>query len=150
MKASHVIWLFVGLFISFVLGYRVKGIVRNRIVARMDTIIVVDTIRDSIPFLVKEVVTKHIALPPDTVVKYTKSDTVFLPMIQKEYLTDNYHAWVSGYNSALDSITLFPKTVYVTRKVPDRHWGVAVTGGYGITRSGLSSYIGLGVYYRIW
>lgn len=44
--------------------------------------------------------------------------------VRKEYVTQNYRAWVSGYNVALDSIDVFPKTVYITKKIPTRLWGL--------------------------
>ena len=110
----------------------------------------IDTIRDSVPVPVREVVTKYIQVPADTITKYVKGDTVFLPVIQKEYLTSDYRAWVSGYNAALDSIDVFPQTVYITKKIPARRWGLGVSTGYGVGQSGLSPYIGVGVYYRIW
>ena len=115
-----------------------------------DTIIVIDTVRDTIPEPVREIVTKYIQVPADTITKYIKGDTVFLPVIQKKYLTADYRAWVSGYNAALDSIDVFPKTVYVTKTVPARRWGLGISAGYGVGRSGLSPFVGIGVYYRMW
>ena len=121
MKAWHIILLLIGLAASFFIGYHVRE-VSSMMTPKTDTVIIVDTLRD----------------------------TVFLPVIQKEYSTLDYHAWVSGYNAALDSIDVFPKTVYVTQKIPARRWGLGIIGGYGAGRSGLSPYIGVGVYYRIW
>ncbi|MFS2751284.1 DUF6808 domain-containing protein [Parabacteroides merdae] len=148
MKAWHVILLLLCMSACFIAGrhFRRDGLARTGI----DTVIVIDTVRDTIPVPVRETVTKYIQVPGDTIVKYIKGDTVFLPIIQKEYSTPDYHAWVSGYNAALDSIDVFPKTVYVTKKIPARRWGLGVSTGYGVGRSGLSPYIGVGVYYRIW
>lgn len=148
MKAWHVILLLVVLVVSFFAGYRLCQL--EPCSAERDTVIVIDTVRDTIPVPTKETVTKYVQVPGDTIVKYLKGDTVFLPIIQKEYATSDYHAWVSGYNAALDSIDIFPKTVYITKTVPGRRWGLGVMAGYGVGRSGLSPYIGLGVYYRLW
>lgn len=150
MKAWHVILLLIGLVASFIAGYHVRGTDAKNVQVRSDTIIVVDTVRDTIPVPIQETVIKYVQIPGDTIVKYLKGDTVFLPIIQKEYSTPDYRAWVSGYNAALDSITIFPKTVYITKTVPARRWGLGVSAGYGVSRSGLSPYIGVGVYYRIW
>lgn len=38
---------------------------------------------------------------------------------------------------------------HVTKTV-NRRLDIGVTAGYGIGRSGLSPYIGVGVYYKIW
>ena len=42
------------------------------------------------------------------------------------------------------------ETIYVTEKVKARRWGIGITAGYGIGRDGLSPYVGIGGYYRIW
>ena len=149
MKAWHVILLLFGLVASFLAGYHARG-GSTMMIPKMDTVIIVDTLRDTVPVPVRETVTKYIQVPSDTIVKYIKGDTVFLPVIQKEYSTPDYRAWVSGYNAALDSIDVFPKTVYITKKIPARRWGLGISTGYGVGRSGLSPYIGVGVYYRIW
>lgn len=120
-----------------------------------DTLILHDTIRDSIPYPVYETVIQtvpeifpvYITLEGDTV---REPIVVPVPINQKEYLTENYHAWISGYNAALDSIEVFPKTAYITKKAPERKWGLGLIGGYGIGRSGLSPYVGIGGFYKIW
>lgn len=150
MKIWHVILLLIGLAVSFFVGYWTRGTCVKNAQVQSDTIIVIDTIRDSVPVPVREIVTKYIQVPADTITKYIKGDTVFLPITQKAYVTDNYRAWVSGYNAALDSIDVFPKTFYVTKKIPARRWELGVIGGYGVGKAGLSPYIGIGVYYRIW
>lgn len=149
MKTRHIMLLLIGLAASFFVGYHVRQ-VSTVMTPRQDTVIIVDTLRDTVPVPIKETVIRYVQVPGDTIVKYLKGDTVFLPIIQKEYVTPNYHAWVSGYNAALDSIDVFPKTVYVTKKIPARRWGLGVSAGYGAGRSGLSPYVGVGVYYRIW
>lgn len=149
MKAWHVILLLIGLASSFFAGYHVRE-VSTMMTPRQDTVIIVDTLRDTVPVPIRETVTKYVQIPGDTIVKYLKGDTVFLPVMQKEYSTPDYRAWVSGYNAALDSIDVFPQTVYITKKIPARRWGLGVIGGYGVGRSGLSPYAGIGVYYRIW
>lgn len=53
------------------------------------------------------------------------------------------------YNAVQDSVDVFPKTVYITKKAPSRRWGLGVSTGYSVSRSGLSLYFGIGVYYRI-
>lgn len=149
MKTGHVILLLLGLMASFFAGYHVRQ-VSTMMTPRQDTVIIVDTLRDTVPVPIKETVIRYVQVPGDTIVKYLKEDTVFLPVMQKEYATPDYRAWVSGYNAALDSIDVFPKTVYVTKKIPPQRWGLGVSAGYGIGRFGLSPYIGVGVYYRIW
>lgn len=71
---------------------------------------------------------------------------VVMPITQKEYKTNEYQAWVSGYRSNLDSIHTFipTTTIYVKKKV--KHWGVGLQVGYGYP-NGLN--VGVGVSYNL-
>ena len=125
------------------------------LVGKNDTLVICDTIRVSIPYPVYETVIQEV---PELFPVYITlaGDTVREPVIvpiritQKEYQTDDYHAWVSGYNPALDSIHIFQKTLSVTQKQLSRRFGIGITAGYGIGKNGLSPYVGVGGYYRIW
>lgn len=154
MKAWPVIVVLALCLLCFAAGRYTKRAEREP-VCKTDTFIHVDTLRDSIPYPVYETVIQtvpelfpvYITLEGDTV-----REPIFVPVpiTQKEYLTDNYRAWVSGYNPSLDSIDLFQKTMYITEKVKPRRWGIGVTAGYGIGKHGLSPYVGIGGFYRIW
>ena len=153
MKAWHVILLLIGLVASFIAGYHVRGTDAKNVQVERDT--VVDTLRTVLPIPSFEIEVGEVEIPCPVIIKeegQERVDTIYVPVpiTQKEYLTDNYHAWVSGYNPSLDSIDVYSKTVYVTKKIPVRRWGLGVISGYGIGRYGLSPYIGLGVYYRLW
>ena len=126
-------------------------------ITESDTITRIDSIHDSIPYPVVEKITEivpepfpqYVTLQGDTI-----RDTVYvnIPITQKEYKTDLYHAYVSGYKLSLDSITVYSTTEYVTRTVDvkPRRFGIGVIGGYGIGIHGASPYIGIGCFYRIW
>lgn len=154
MKAWHVIVVLALCLFCFVAGRYTKKAEREP-VCKTDTFIRVDTVRDSIPYPVYETVIQtvpelfpvYITFEGDTV-----REPIFVPVpiTQKEYLTNNYRAWVSGYNPSLDSIDVFQKTIYITEKVKPRRWGIGVTTGYGIGKHGLSPYVGIGGFYRIW
>lgn len=115
-----------------------------------DTIIRIDTLRDSVPIPVKE---KHIRI--DTVylpvlagdIVLNDSVAVTIPITQKEYQTEQYRAWVSGYHSNLDSIeTYIPKsTIYVHEKMKAKRWGIGAQIGY----SPKGYYIGIGINYSL-
>ena len=147
MKAWHVILLLIGLAVSFFVGYWTRGTCVKNEQVECDTVIVIDTIRDSVPVPARDTLIRYEKLAGDTIIR---NDTIYVPIVQKEYVTDNYHAWISGYKPSIDSIVVYPKTVYVTKTVPARRWGLGVSTGYGVGRSGLSPYIGVGIYYRIW
>ena len=118
-----------------------------------DTVVVRDTLKDSIPYPVVETVIQEI---PELVPFYvtlagdTVREEIYVPVdiTKKEYRTDSYRAWVSGYRPSLDSLWVYPEKVYIKEKA--RRWGVGVSAGYGIGKNGLSPYVGVGVYWRIW
>lgn len=118
-----------------------------------DTIRIRDTLRDSIPYPVIETVVQeipelfpvYITLDGDTI-----HETVYIPVpiSQKEYQTENYRAWVSGYKPSLDSVWVYPEKIIIREK--PRRWGIGVIAGYGIGRNGLSPYVGVGGYWKVW
>lgn len=74
---------------------------------------------------------------------------------EQAYYEDSlYRAWVSGYRPKLDSLQIFPKTVYhtVTNDVyhtitpKKKRWGLGVQAGYGYP-SGV--YAGVGISYSL-
>lgn len=124
-----------------------------KIIRDTTTITRIDTFKINKPVYIREVVidTFYIAVL-DTL---RINDTLYQPIVKtQKYYTESgkYDAWVSGYRPALDSINVFQKTVKetVTIRVPQKKWGVAAIGGYGVGKNGLSPYVGVGLYYRIW
>ena len=118
-----------------------------------NTVRIRDTVRDSIPYPVVETVVQeipelfpvYITLDGDTI-----HEPIYIPVpiTQKEYQTENYHAWVSGYKPSLDSVWVYPEKIIIREK--PRRWGIGVIAGYGIGRNGLSPYVGVGGYWRVW
>lgn len=137
---------------SFFAGYGCRSMQSSKIMPA-DTVILRDTLRDSIPYPVVETLVQEV---PELVPFYitlhgdTVRDTIYIPVAitQKEYRTDSYRAWVSGFHPALDSIWVYPERIYIKEKV--RRWGIGLSAGYGVGRNGFSPYVGVGVYYRIW
>ena len=129
-----------------------------------DTCIVYDTIKYIKPIprdsVVIHYVTKMlpVAQKSDTVV-VTVRDSVLveIPISQKEYKDSTYHAFVSGYMPSLDSITVYPKTMYInstiTNNVKNKRWGIGIHAGYGMCVDNsvvrVTPYIGVGVSYNI-
>ena len=72
-------------------------------------------------------------MPPD-------SARVIVPITQKTYETDEYTAWVSGYEPELDSINIYRRTETVTNTLyldkNRRRWGVMAGIGAGISHKG--------------
>jgi len=121
-------------------------------IIKRDTITVtrIDTIRiTKVREVEKRVVDTILVAVKDTIIL---NDTTYiqLPREQKIYTGENYKAWVSGYRPKLDSLNIYQKTIIkeITNTV-ERKWGLGVMGGYGVTKEGLSPYIGIGLYYKI-
>jgi len=129
-------------------------------VIQVDTIYLHDTIRivKPVPQRINTVDTFRIAIT-DTI---REKDTVYLnlPREQKIYREENYHAWISGYRPALDSIHIFRNTHQVItsttiRQKPNkpRRWGIGIQAGYGLTYHQNTihpvPFIGIGLSYHL-
>lgn len=113
---------------------------------KIKTVVIVDTLLISPPMAplltIRLMDTMHIG---DTVVHR-----------EQAYYEDSlYRAWVSGYRPRLDSLQIFPRTVYQTItndiyhtiKVRDkRRWGIGLQAGYGYPSG---AYVGVGVSYNL-
>ncbi len=80
------------------------------------------------------------------------SMAVEIPITQREYEGDDYHAWVSGYAPRLDSISVFPRIRTVTIRQPPgkpKRWHIGPSIGLGCTPKGIAPYIGVSVTYSI-
>lgn len=154
MRALTLILLIACCIVSFLGGYDYASKHCYDVRTVTDTIIERETIT-AIP----DTVYRTVALG-ERIVKVAVHDTlhmtdtveVALPYVQKEYRDSNYNAWVSGYEPALDSIKVFPRTVTVKERVTvkekARRWGIY--GGVGIGVSDrITPCVGVGIGYRI-
>lgn len=79
----------------------------------------------------------------------TDSIDIALPIEQKVYKDTMYTAWVSGYNTNLDSIKVYNTTRYITIKEQEKsRWSWGIQGGIGVTPKGIQPYIGIGIQYN--
>ena len=125
-----------------------------------DTII--DTITETKPIYIDSIIVQERVrkLPVYYDVHDTITDTllridsvnVAIPITQKRYDSENYKAWVSGYEPSLDSIDVYRKTETITIRERQRRWGIGVVGGvgYGITSRKVEPFVGVGVTYRLY
>lgn len=114
-------------------------IVRTEVVA--DTIERVKVIYRTLPSV--EVVRTDTLVVRDTVM-------VAVPISRYTFADSLYKCEVEGYEVQLKRMEVFPKTIYRTTIVrePSR-WGIGVQVGYGLSREGLSPYVGVGVNYNL-
>ena len=93
--------------------------------------------------------------PADTVWRertVVDSVEVEVPMERRTYQDSTYRAQVSGpaiggLHPSLDWVEVYNRTTTIAKK-PSR-WGLGVQVGYGMSREGLSPYVGVGVSYNL-
>ncbi len=129
-----------------------------------DTITLCDTIVIATPSHTRETIMRHqtISLPvapsaPSDTANPIPSDTarVQIPITQKHYQTQNYQAWVSGYQPTLDSLHIYSPTTIITHtntitqeKIPhSRRWGISAGVGAVVTNRQISPGIFIGLTY---
>ena len=126
---------------------------QERIVSRVDTLYVRDTVTVYKPSKVTRTIKDTMRL----IVKETQIDTmhdtvyVYLPQESIVWQDDRCIVYAHGINPQVDSVTHFSSDAVVTRTVTGRpkRWGIGVSAGYGMSKDGLSPYIGLGISYNI-
>ena len=112
---------------------------------KVNTVVKVDTLLISAP------------MAPLLVFRLTDTMRIGDTVVYREqaYYEDSlYRAWVSGYRPKLDSLMVFPKTVYqtVTNDIyhtivlKKKRWGLGLQAGYGYP-SGI--YAGVGISYNL-
>jgi hypothetical protein len=115
------------------------------------------TVRDTV-FYEKPVETVRYIVRTDTVMLAAAADTVRVlvevPIEQKEYKTDDYRAVIEGFRANLLSMEVYPETHLITKTeiqtVTERNrLSFGVQAGYGVTRIGLSPYVGVGVQWNL-
>lgn len=108
---------------------------------------------------VVKVDTLLISAPMAPLLVFQLTDTIRIgdTVVHREqaYYEDSlYRAWVSGYRPRLDSLQIFPKTVYqtVTNDIyhtitpKKKRWGLGLQVGYGYP---VGVYVGIGVNYNL-
>lgn len=91
-------------------------------------------------------------LEADEEAELPDSITVNIHIEQRHYLGDNYEAWVSGYNPALDSLRVFPETRLITTttevsRQKTKRWGLSVGAGVVATPTRVEPGIFIGATY---
>lgn len=112
---------------------------------------------------VVKVETLLISPPMTPLVVFRLTDTIRIgdTVVHREqaYYEDSlYRAWVSGYRPRLDSLQIFPRTIYqtVTNDIyhtivlKKKRWGLGLQAGCGFYPGQSGFYVGVGVSYNLW
>lgn len=158
--------LFLSVFVNIWQHNRYNNLIPEE---RIVTIEKIDTIRDTIPVIVKENIIRvdkdtfnvykiiHDSLYIDSIQsKDSLGVVVDIPITQRVYSDDStYVAYVSGYKPKLDSIDVFRKEIIVERTIgvrdKSKRWGIGpfVGVGYDIGNKRVGAVIGVGISYNI-
>lgn len=116
---------------------------------KVNTVVKVDTLLISAP------------MAPLLVFQLTDTIRIGDTVVHREqaYYEDSlYRAWISGYRPRLDSLQIFPRTVYqtVTNDIyhtiapKKKRWGLGLQAGCGFYPGQSGFYVGVGVSYNLW
>ena len=143
MKPYKWYFVLIGIIIILIIAFnvalhRIKVLEANEGKIIRDTTIVVklDTVKITKPIYIKEKIVDTMLVAVSDTIRLNDTTFVALPITQRYYAKDSvYQAWVSGYKPNLDSIKVFPKTIYSTitntdYKKPARVT-IGATIGYG-------------------
>lgn len=121
--------------------------------------LVVDTIRDTIvppPDVEHHVRVDTVLLPvsmedPDVDIDSTLPDSmpVIIPIMEREYRTNDYRILINGYNPELKSVELYRPTMLGTIKQRNKRWGIGLSAGYGIGSGGFSPVLAVTINYNL-
>ena len=109
------------------------------VIETRDTVTVIDTVVIEKPVEIIRWKDKVIPVPLHTVDTVTVNDTVYieLPFERVEYAGDEYRATVSGFRPKLESVTVFPKTAYISNtEYVKKSWSFGITAGPGLLYDG--------------
>lgn len=75
------------------------------------------------------------------------SVAISIPIKQTLYETEDYRAYISGYNARMDSIFITSRQTVVRIRDPvsKKRFAIGLNAGYGITPKGFQPYLGIGV-----
>lgn len=121
-------------------------------VLKADTVYIHDTtkILDPVPVFmeIEYYDTEYIAESPIII----KGDSLVVPIETKIYQTDEYRAVVQGYRAKLSELDIYGTSTQITQPVvlQSSKWGVGVTAGVAVTKTGWAPALTLGLTYNIY
>lgn len=124
----------------------------STIVVRVDTLVIRDTIVSYKPkYITKRVVDTAYVPVTDTI---RKQDTLFLALPREQVTWEDSLArvYASGIDPKVDSVMHYRTELVIDHIVPVKvqsRWGIGVQGGYGLSKDGLTPYVGVGVSYNL-
>ena len=143
-----------GFAVGLILSHRVfRKPLETQVITKVDTCVVADTIVREKPVFVHSYIHDTIRTYFTTI----EHDTVLVdvPIERKVYAEDSlYRCEISGYRPQLEYLVIYPTTTTITihdTKTEYRNSRISfgLQAGYGISKSGLSPYLGAGISYNL-
>lgn len=144
-------WILVCLLLGVIVWMQCNSHDLQPVYAKVDTVRIRDTVRDTIPKPVRETLkrtdTVYLPILIDTTTDRTvegDSIPVLIPITSKEYKTDDYRAVVSGYKPSLDSMEVYRDKEIITLSPLHKknRWGLGLQAGYAYPNGW---YVGAGI-----
>jgi hypothetical protein len=134
-------------------------------VTRVDTLVVRDTIRDTVPVPRTRHIVRIDTVWLRSVDEKSPADSIKVetPIEQKIYQTDDYRAVVEGFRPALVEMEIYRNTLHIDRETHTtttitprpKRWGIGIQIGYGYAPTAVATgrnfhpYVGIGAQYNI-
>lgn len=141
-----------GLVVAFWLGYRsaTPDVVEVERV-EVDTVVMREVVADTIErvrVVYRELPSVEVVRTDTIVVRDTVR--VAVPISRYTFADSLYRCEVEGYDVELKRMEVYPRTIYRTQTITKQsRWGVGVQVGYGMSREGITPYVGVGLQYNI-
>lgn len=147
--------LIIAMVVAFIIGISIPKCndkIKHDVI--VDTVILRETIRDTILIPQKVYITRYDTVLLKVIDTATTEKKVIVPIETKEYKTKDYHAKISGFNPSLDFMEVYQQTKIINRtetvKVTKKpKFGVGIQVGYGYSNEQFYPYIGVGITYNL-
>lgn len=143
---------------SYFVGYRDgQKLATERVVERVDTLVVCDTITQYKPILEERRVIERVPFPVVDTLMMRDTLYVYLEREQIVWQDSLSRVYASGISPQVDSVEHFVTEKIITREtivpqIQKTRWGIGIQAGYGVYLDGqvrTAPYIGVGISYNL-
>ena len=151
--------LFIGIVLAALLGYLVGSRCHRNVpgeppAARVDTLVICDTIKVTEPKYITRRVIDSIPYPVGDTLRWRDTLYVLLERQQVTWEDSLARVYASGVNPQVDSVIHFTQEMVITREIPviqvkKTRWGIGFQAGATADKNGVIPYVGVGLSYNI-
>lgn len=152
--------LFALVAVSYLIGRRDgQKLATERVVERVDTLVVYDTIMQYKPILEERRVIERVPYPVEVEDTIWLRDTMYIYLEREQVIWQDSlsRVYASGISPQIDSVEHFVTEKIITRetivpRIQKTRWGIGIQAGYGVYLDGqvrTAPYIGVGISYNL-